>query len=163
MRPALHGGPPIRWNLFPVPLSGKLQPGDRHRHWMRTHLQQPVASADQSEEKMAPSLRVLNPASEAGRGTSGSISTQAAVDRSTVWVAFVRSACYGPSHRGMTDEELPERQAARALALQRWKKIRGLARGCLMGIRAIFISGNSQERLTKWRRDSRGTGTGRVI
>lgn len=78
--------------------------------------QQPVtaASADQSEEKQpAPSLRVLNPASEAGRGMAAA-STQAAATAAPS-AAPVTSPVASPLTGGMTDEELARKalQAAR--------------------------------------------------
>lgn len=72
--------------------------------------QQPAASADQSDEKRpAPSLRVLNPASEAGRGMAAA-STQAAAT-----AAPSAAPVTAPLTGGMTDEELARKalQAAR--------------------------------------------------
>lgn len=72
--------------------------------------QQPAASADQSEEKRpAPSLRVLTPASEAGRGMAAA-STQAAAT-----AAPSAAPVTAPLTGGMTDEELARKalQAAR--------------------------------------------------
>ena len=72
--------------------------------------QQPAASADQSEEKRpAPSLRVLTPASEAGRGMAAA-STQAAAT-----AAPSAAPVTAPLTGGMTYEELARKalQAAR--------------------------------------------------
>ena len=75
---------------------------------------QPATSADQSEEKQpAPSLRVLNPASEAGRGMTVA-STQAAAT-AVPPAAPVKAPAAAPLTGGMTDEELARKalQAAR--------------------------------------------------
>ena len=76
--------------------------------------QQPAASADQSEEKRpAPSLRVLTPASEAGRGMAAA-STQAAATAAPS-AAPSAAPVTAPLTGGMTDEELARKalQAAR--------------------------------------------------
>ncbi|MFQ9704910.1 MAG: cell division protein ZapA [Enterocloster clostridioformis] len=115
VRPALHGVPPVR-NLFPVPLSGKLLSlRPLHRHWMRTHLRSSPLHRQTSLRRSGQhsSLRALTPRQkQAGEWQQFPLRAAATAAPSAAPSAAPR---YGPSHRGMTDEELARKalQAAR--------------------------------------------------
>ena len=113
--------------------------------------QQPDTPAVQTAQKQpAPSLRVLNPASEAGRGMTAA-SAQAAA--TACCGTHCGGARRGNDGRGACQKSTAGSQKSRFP--QRWKKIRRLRGGCLMGIReASFISGKQfRKGWTKWRRD----------
>ena len=129
--------------------------------------QQPAASADQSEEKRpAPSLRVLTPASEAGRGMAAA-STQAAATAAPS-AAPSAAPVTAPLTGGMTDEELARKalQAARKAGShkggRRYEDYEGdVSWGY---VRHLLFQGNSSGKVGQNGEETgRGTGTGRVI
>ena len=131
--------------------SSSRRPCRRHRKQTHPRSSRTRRSPDCTEAAGSVTAGV-KPASEAGRGMTAA-SAQAAATAAPPAAEPLRRRRRGNDGRGACQKSTAGSQKSRFP--QRWKKIRRLRGGCLMGIReASFISGKQfRKGWTKWRRD----------